>query len=192
MDIAFPNKNEKEFIEIAEKLGTKELYLAYNYGCDVKQIKAKLDELQKQTKVKLNIALIAKDKDILRAKQKCNFVITESSDKDQYVLERLKPNLIFNFETNPKKDKFHYRISGLNQVLCNIARENGIIIGFSFSLLLNSERLKRAQILGRMMQNIRFCRKYKVKTLFASFARNPYEMRSLKIYDSLQLLMAEK
>jgi RNase P/RNase MRP subunit p30 len=28
-----------------------------------------------------------------------------------------------------------------------------------------------------MMQNIDFCRKYKIKTAIASFARNPYEMR---------------
>jgi RNase P/RNase MRP subunit p30 len=32
-------------------------------------------------------------------------------------------------------------------------------------------------ILGRIMQNIKLARKYKMKIKLASFARNPYELR---------------
>ncbi|HLC80647.1 MAG TPA: hypothetical protein VJG31_02650, partial [Candidatus Nanoarchaeia archaeon] len=37
---------------------------------------------------------------------------------------------------------------------------------------------KRGLVMGRMMQNIRFCRKFKVKTFLSSFASEKEEMRS--------------
>jgi len=80
------------------------------------------------------------------------------------------------------------RRSGLNQVLCKLAAKNNVAIGFDFSYLLNSSGKERARILGRMSQNVRFCKKYKVKMVFSSFARNKYELRSenyLKIFSKI-------
>ena len=94
---------------------------------------------------------------------------------DKFVLERTSVDIMFDFELLHAKDHLHYRRSGLNQVLCKIAHDNGKMIAFSFRSLLNSKN--KALLLGRMMQNVRFCRKYKVKTLLASFAKNEYEVR---------------
>ena len=63
---------------------------------------------------------------------------------------------------------------------CKFAKENRVIIGINFSDILNSSGVERANILGRIMQNIRLCRKYKVDMLTASFATDPFEMRSAK------------
>jgi hypothetical protein len=187
-DIVFPSENEKEFILIAEKLSIKELYLVYDYkkGEDYFFI----DEF-KNDKVKLKLGLIAKDNEILKAKQVCDFVIAESSDNDQDVLEKFKPNLMFDFENSKLNDKTHYRRSGLNQVLCKIAAENDIIIGFSFNSLLKCTGARRAVLLGRMMQNINICRKYKVKIGVFSFALKPYEMRSGKDLESLGRVLSK-
>ena len=38
----------------------------------------------------------------------------------------------------------------------------------------------RGQILGRMMQNVKICRKYKTKMIVFSFAENKKEMRDVK------------
>src|SRR3989338_6580410 len=59
-----------------------------------------------------------------------------------------------------RKDFMHQRNSGLNHVLCALAKENNVAIGFSFSSILHAE--KRAVLLGRIMQNILLCRKYKI------------------------------
>jgi RNase P/RNase MRP subunit p30 len=67
----------------------------------------------------------------------------------------------------------------LNQVLCNLAKKNKVVIGFSFNEVLKSKDVERAKIIGRMQQNIKLCRKYKVDMIIASFATNKYEMRSL-------------
>ena len=68
----------------------------------------------------------------------------------------------------------------MNHVLCKLARDNKIAIGINFGDILKVDGEKRAVLIGRIMQNIRLCRKYKVKMVIGSFARNEYEMRAAK------------
>ena len=77
-----------------------------------------------------------------------------------------------------RRDKIYQRNSGLNQVLCELARENNVGIGFSFISVLNSR--KRWELLGRIIQNIMLCRKYKVRMVIGSFAKNIDEQRNEK------------
>jgi len=186
-DIIFPKNNEQEFIQTAKALKTRELCFIYSYEKNNKEKKEILKELQKQTKIKLNFGILAQKKDIQKAKQISNFVITPESD--QSIFEKSRPNLIFNLELLPQKDKMHYRNSGLNQVLCNLAKENNIQIGFSFSTILNSKN--RVQLLGRIAQNLKLCKKYKLQTIIASFAQNPSEMRNLDDLKALQSLLGK-
>ena len=86
-----------------------------------------------------------------------------------------------------KVDFLHHRGSGLNQVLAELMRKKKRIVGFSFSSLLQVNGAKRAQFMGRMQQNFRLCKKYKVETLIASFARDPSEMRRASDLGSLFL-----
>jgi len=67
--------------------------------------------------------------------------------------------------------------------MCRFARENNVAIAFPFCSLLNAKM--RARLVGRIKQNIMLCRKFKVTTVIASFAKNPYEMRSPKNLMSL-------
>jgi len=182
MEIVFPNNNEKTFISIADRLGVTEMILVYPFEKFTKK------ELPKG-KMKVRLGIIAKQQDILKAKKLASFVIVESGEKDQYVMEKVKPHLIFNLEKSSKRDKTHYRISGLNQVLCKLAAANNIIIGFSFSALLHASPTDRKVLWGRMMQNMKFCKKYKVKTLFASFAKKPMDMRNERDLKSLTSLL---
>ncbi|MEK6812503.1 MAG: RNase P subunit p30 family protein [Nanoarchaeota archaeon] len=85
-------------------------------------------------------------------------------------------DFIYNLEQNPKKDKTNHRASGLNQVYCTFLRDTQIAVAFNLNLLLHAP--DRTVILGRMMQNIRLCRKYKVRMILASFATHPYEQRA--------------
>lgn len=189
-DTIFPKNNEKEFLEIAKKLRTKELYLIYPFQKNIKPLETKIRELQSITKIKLNLGLIANQKDIPKAKNKCKFILTESTEKDQYTLEKLKPNLLFNLEKDERKDKTHYRLSGLNQVLCKLANKNKITIAFSFEQILKEKN--KPQLLGRIIQNLRFCKKYKVNTIIRSFASNPYNLKSIKQLESLKRILNSK
>jgi len=180
IDLVLPKSNEKEFIEIADKLGISRICFIYNFKNknNFLQNQDKVNKLQEKTEIKLSIGLIADSKNISKAKKLAKIVIYKSIGNDRHAIEKSKANVVFDLETIATKDSMHHRNSGLNQILCKLANKNNVMIGFSFSTILNEERMIRSQILGRLMQNIRLCRKYKVKTVIASFAEKPYDLRS--------------
>ena len=193
IDIVIPNNNEEEFIVIAEKLGYNGLCFLYDFN-DYSSKKRKFES----NKIKIHTGILANNKNLNKVKNvlenqrfsghrkskafsselenEKSFVAVRSSYNDKDAIEKLKPNIIFSFEDNDKRDFIHQRASGLNHILCKSAKENDIIIGFSLSPILNAEN--KHTVLGKIMQNIVLCRKFKVKTAIVSFARNPFEMRS--------------
>ncbi|MBW2970027.1 hypothetical protein KY319_02795 [Candidatus Woesearchaeota archaeon] len=160
-DIVFPNKNEKEFIEMAKKLGIDELIFAY---------KKKEDFYTKKENIKITNTLYTEPNKIRKG-------TTTICNASREAIER-GASIVYGFETIEPKEHTHYRKSGMNQVLCKLATNKKVKIGFAFSTILNNHGQKRAIILGRMMQNIKFCKKYKTPIIIASFAANPYEMRA--------------
>ena len=101
-------------------------------------------------------------------------VIIQGGDEkiNRLALENKKVDILLSPEKNNKKDSLFFRNSGLNQVLCKLAKKNDISIGFNFSDLLNTESKERTKILGRMFQNARLCKKYKVNMVFTTLAKN--------------------
>ncbi len=165
IDIVFPNKNEEEFIEMAKKLGIAGLIFAY---------KNKNEFYEKKTDIPIINALFTEPRNISKAKQ---LGVPSICMASREAIER-GTNIVFGFELLEEKDHTHYRRSGLNQVLCKLAADKKVAIAFSFSTILQYTGQKRAQLLGRIMQNITFCQKYKTPMKTASFATNPYEMRA--------------
>lgn len=102
-----------------------------------------------------------------------------TNDKaNRKAIENKNTDIITSLEKLREKDFMHYRDSGLNQVLCKIIKKNNITVGFNFNDVLTAKN--RAQIIGKMTQNIKLCRKYKVKMAIFSGATNQYELRSAK------------
>lgn len=177
MDIIIPDNNEEEFIAISRKLGYKTLYFLYSYD----NYQSKKKNFADSVDIKIVNGIIVDSNKLKKIKNKMEydgiFVAVKSSDKDMEIMEGSLANLIFSFEENQRRDFIHQRASGLNHILCSLARKNNITIGFSFTSILNAK--DRHEILGRIMQNLRMCRQFKVKTVIASFTKNPYEMRSM-------------
>ena len=176
-DITLPNKNEMEFADLAYRLGYKKLYCLYDFN-EFSNIKKRLDTIENIRKISIEIGFIVNQKNLNEAVQHSKLLVVKSSDKDRFFIETKKIRLIYGFEELHKKDYLHQRASGLNHTLCELAKENNIIIGFSYSSLLNEDKQTSALLIGRMMQNIRMCQKYKVKTVIGSFSSNPYDLRS--------------
>ncbi len=158
-DIVFPNNNEEEFLKQAKLLGFDSLIFVYPLP-----------------KYKGKDAIFAHSDEIRKARQLSKIVLANTNERT--IFEKNSPDILFELEEISKKDSLHFRYSGLNHILCNLANKNNITIGLSFSLALRSKGMLRAQILGRMQQNVFLARKYKLKTIIASFARSPKEMRS--------------
>src|SRR3989338_7752043 len=136
MDIVIPNNNEDEFIAIARKLGYKTLYFLYNYD----DYQSKKKNFAGMLDIKIINGILADSKNLKKIKNKIEessiFVAAKSSDKDMEVIEGSLANLIFSFEENQRRDFLHQRASGLNHILCSLARKSDTTIGFSFTSVL--------------------------------------------------------
>ena len=90
--------------------------------------------------------------------------------------ENKNVDVILGLEEVESKDSLHNRNSGMNEVICKLAKKNNIAIGFSFRKILHANN--KAVLLGRMMQNVELCQKYKVKMIISSFAESKWDTRS--------------
>jgi len=92
-------------------------------------------------------------------------VVVQGSDIEynRKILENKKINAVV-LRHKGQKDSLKERGSGLNQVLCKIARDSNKTILIDSKEILDAEGIEKAKILGRLMQNIMLLKKYNVKT----------------------------
>ena len=92
-------------------------------------------------------------------------------------VENKSVDILMSPERGRYKDFMKSRNSGLNQVLCKLAHQNDVAIGFDFNYILNSKDSERSNILGRMKLNVILCNKYKVKMYVCNSTKNKNEER---------------
>ncbi len=172
-DICFPKGNEREFVEIARRLGTKSLVFVYYFN-DQKSLEEKKKEVQAFADFRIDVGVLVDEKNINKIHVNDEFVFSKNPSKS--LIENKKTYILYDFETGEKPDFLHHRNSGLNQVLCELIKKKEKMVGISFSIILNAQ--KQGIMLGRMAQNARFLRKYKLDKVVASFASTPYELRA--------------
>jgi len=183
-DIVIPNNNEQSFVDMALNLGYSKLYFLYEFQ-EGESFKSKIKKLKEfsSEKIEIELIIIVSKNKIEKARQ-FGKIIVKAESENRFFFEK-KKLMIFGLESSKIDDFIFYRNSGLDQILCKLAVKNNNIVCFSFNSILNTEKYERAKIFGRIMQNIWLCRKYKVKTLIASFAAKPSEMRALHDLASL-------
>ncbi len=181
-DIVFPQRNEAEFAAMAKRLGYGQLLFVYDTLQEAINEGTSMQGVNWQLPVQKGVLFTTQNKATLfqkiqQATQRKLFTLVQARDEayNRFALEKTGADMLFGFEYVAKTDHLHYRRSGLDQVLCRSARENEKAVGIAFSSFLHTEN--KAQALGRIMQNVRFCRKYGVELLLGSFASEPLEMR---------------
>lgn len=183
-DIIVPEDNELELIKIAEKLGWKELCLAYDKPKDI-------DQFRKKTDMKLISGIISKQGSESKFKGKADLILSRTSDAStaRSLAEQGLTNILFGLENSERPDFIHHRNSGLNHVICKLMVEKNISICFDFSEILKSNGKSRAVLLGRMRQNLKFAKKYNIEIIFASFAGSQFGIRSPETFISLKNIL---
>jgi len=112
-----------------------------------------------------------------------NIIFTSVDDElDRKVLEKLKIN-IFLINQSHRKDKQKQRDSGFNQVMAKLAKKNNVTIGINLDEIIESQPIKRQEILARIKQNVRLCNKNKLKMKFITQKsennRDIYDLKAL-------------
>ena len=177
----FPKNNELKFIKNAQLFGYTKLFCIYEYEKKIKfeDIKNKLSILEKKKEITLIPALLVTSKTISKAQKFTKFLFIDARNESDItirnLIEKKPPFIIFNLEYQ-KKDFIHHRNSGLNHITCNLMKKNKVSMGFSFSFILHTNY--KDLVFGRMMQNIRFIRKFKFNSCIGSFSSSPDDVRS--------------
>ena len=128
----------------------------------------------------------ARKKIEIKAKEGRIVIVKGRDDSfNRKILENKKVNMLLSPESGYKKDRLKQRDSGLNHILCRIAKENGIVIGIDFQEILNKQVEGKKQLsehLARIMQNIKLCKKAKTRMILINKSgREDYDLRALLI-----------
>ncbi len=167
-DLICVNISKRKLDDLRRRLHFEKIFYVKNFG---------------ENKKSDGVIIKANAKDELfdkinKAKERNKFIIVlgGSNEINRASLENKHSDMLLNPEYERKKDFMHYRDSGLNHVLCKIAKENGKAIGINFNEIKKMKKKEDAEKLGRIIQNIRLCRRYGVPVVIASFAKNINEM----------------
>lgn len=165
-DIAWLNSDKAKIEKKAKELGFENVFFVDEAG------KADYILIKAQTKEELN-------NKIAKAKGRKIIVLGSNDEVNRTALENENVSILLSPEHTRQHDYMTYRNSGLNHVLCKIAHDNNIAIAVDFNELKRLKGKEKALKIGRIMQNIRLCRKYKVKIMILSLAKSPREMASI-------------
>jgi len=185
-DIALPKNNEDEFVELAAKLGIKKICFLYDFDeRSYENTQKKLRSIGNNSNLIIEAGFTVTQKNIGQASRLSKLLAVKSSGNDRFFIESKKVRIIYGFEEFFKRDPLHQRASGLNHIVCELCRKNGVAVGLPYGSLLNKNSQIASLLIGRFVQNIRLCQKYNVKLLIGSFSDNPFDMRSP--YDIISL-----
>lgn len=95
--------------------------------------------------------------------KKLPVVVARDDEFNRKVLEKTNLKYLLFIDFKDRKDRLKQRDAGLDDVMCRIARDKEVIIGFCFAEILKLKGKELAWHLSRIRQNIMLCRKYKVK-----------------------------
>jgi len=99
-------------------------------------------------------------------KQKKQVIIQAQDDAfNRKILENPDIDILLSPESHNKKDYMKQRDSGLNEILCKLAKKNNIKIGINLQQLKSLPAKQKSIILARIKQNIQLCKRTKTKII---------------------------
>lgn len=92
-------------------------------------------------------------------KKKPIVVLSQDGDYNQKILDNKYVDALVLNESRIAKDYMKQRDSGLNEVLCKLAKKNGIKIAVDANAIARKSDIEQAKALARLGQNIMLCKK---------------------------------
>ncbi len=108
-----------------------------------------------------NINEARKQIQTFKKEKKQVIVLAQGQEFNRKILENKDVDILLSPELHNRKDKLKQRDSGLNEILCKIAKNNNIKIGIDLEKIKKTKGKERAILLARIKQNIMLCKKAK-------------------------------
>lgn len=118
---------------------------------------------------------------IKKAKEEGKKIIFSGSDEmNRKILEKEKIDILL-IKLSERKDKIKQRNSGFNHVLAILAGKKNIAIGIDLDEIINANKKEKVKILARLIQNIKICKKNKLKIIFLAnqHQKDIYDLKAL-------------
>ncbi len=173
-EILIPKNNEQELYSEAVSQGKVPIFLYFNL--DFKTLSLKLKKLEKFNKCKSGFLFSPESPGKLnldkRIRKAVDYVVGTARDLKtiRALVEKGRIDFLVNIESSGGREHTHYRRSNFNQVIARICKEKNVTYLVDFSRIKSLEGIKRAVLLGRIMQNNKICKKEKVSVEVKSFA----------------------
>jgi len=106
-------------------------------------------------------------------------VQAQSDEFNRKILENPEVDIIIGLEAHNKKDYQKQRDSGLNEVLCKLAKKNNIKIGIDLKNIIKQPPKQKAILIARIIQNIKLCKR--TKTLIIIYP-NTYSKQEINSF----------
>ena len=97
----------------------------------------------------------------LKKENKSVIIKAQNDAFNRKILEIKDVDIITDLEQHNRKDYIKQRDSGLNEILCKLAKQNNIKIGINLKNIQNLTPSQKAIILARIKQNIQLCKRTK-------------------------------
>lgn len=119
-------------------------------------------------------------REIIKNKGRKIIFFSNKDELNRKILEKESIDILL-INQHHRKDRLKQRDSGLNHILTGIAKKNNVIIGINLDEIISSKGKQRAEILGRIEQNIKLCGKKKINMVFVTekYKRDIYDLKSL-------------
>ena len=106
-------------------------------------------------------------KQIQQLKKDKQQVIVQAQDDafNRKILENKDIDILLSPESHTRKDYMKQRDSGLNEILCKLAKKNNIKIAINLQELKKQPSKNKAIILARIKQNIQLCKRTKTQII---------------------------
>jgi|APSaa5957512622_1039677.scaffolds.fasta_scaffold25556_3 RNase P/RNase MRP subunit p30 len=89
------------------------------------------------------------------------YVVVRALDDDfnRKIFEMNDVDMIVGLESRGERDYMKQRNSGMNEVLCKLAKKNDIKIGVEVEKIFGLGKIEKARVLARVSQNIKLCKR---------------------------------
>ena len=179
--------NYIEKIKSAGLLGWSGICLVKEFDSDFKSFAAEVAVAGKDSGVEVLVGALINPKGAEEVQKKARSAVEVadlvlvsggSEEINRAASECWEVDILCHPERVEGRDLMDQRNSGLDDVMVRFMAERGIAIELDFSGLLNSYGFGRAQILGRMRQNIMLARKYGAPLIITSGATDVFGLRT--------------
>jgi len=111
----------------------------------------------------LDLNKVRKEIALLRDAGELVVVKAQNDEFNRKIFENKDVDVVFGLEMHNRKDYIKQRDSGFNEVLCKLAKKNGIKIGIDMKGIVKLGVVEKAKVLARVRQNIKLCRRVGVE-----------------------------